>query len=254
MMYNNYYNYLAQVVPTSYSFPVTDVVSVNGSSVTGQCSSFTNSSGTFNCADPTSSVLFDGHIPILTGLDGDMWASQLLTMMPTAATTDITFDFHNTPDTTVRVEVVMFNCPQWGIGVDNIVIRENMVGIGSINRQAITSCGYLVRTCAVALFSSTTASLRFVLSSTSIWVHLAEVTFHTDTSGCPPDTIVTGATLQTSITPSLRETTTAMETHQLQTITPQAETTSSSECAPSSNGTISSDVGCKNRASLAIVF
>ena len=47
-------------------FSASDVVSVNGSSVTLQCSSVTKSGGTLYCTDPiaTSSVLFDGHIPI----------------------------------------------------------------------------------------------------------------------------------------------------------------------------------------------
>ena len=82
-----------------------------------------NSGGSFNCTDPTSSVLFDGHIPTLTGLDGDMWASQLLTMSPLASTTEITFDFTGTVRVD-RVEVVMFNCPQWGIGVHNIAAQN----------------------------------------------------------------------------------------------------------------------------------
>ena len=73
------------------------------------------------CEDPLSSVLFDdpGGLPTLTGLDGDMWASQLLVMRTSAASTNITFDFHDTPHfvRVERVEVVMFNCPQWGIGV-----------------------------------------------------------------------------------------------------------------------------------------
>ena len=50
--------------------------SVNGSSATGNSSNYTSGA----CNDPASSVLFDGHIPTLTGLDGDMWASQLLTI------------------------------------------------------------------------------------------------------------------------------------------------------------------------------
>ena len=53
---------------------------------------------TITCTDPTSSVLYDGHIPTLTGLDGDMWASQLLTLHTTTRRTDITFDFSTTPD------------------------------------------------------------------------------------------------------------------------------------------------------------
>ncbi len=32
------------------------------------------------CREPTTSVLQDGIIPTLTGLDGDLWASQLLTI------------------------------------------------------------------------------------------------------------------------------------------------------------------------------
>ena len=46
---------------------------MNGSSATGNCSNYANGA----CNDP---VLFDGHIPTLTGLDGDTWASQLLTI------------------------------------------------------------------------------------------------------------------------------------------------------------------------------
>ena len=113
---------------------------VNGSSVTGRCSSVTNSSGTLNCTDPTSSVLFD-HIPTL---DGNMWASQLLTLMPTADTTEITFDFGDKLNLQlVGVEVVMFNCPQWGIGVDNIAVRDNMINIGGMEiSNTTTSCNY----------------------------------------------------------------------------------------------------------------
>ena len=235
--------HLAQVVPTSYSFSVTDVLSVNGSSITGRCSNFTNSGGTLNCTDPTSSVLFDGHIPTLAGLDGDMWASQLLTMSPLASTTEITFDFTGTVAAVrvERVEVVMFNCPQWGIGVQTIAAHQQQINIGASNLiDNTTSCEYLIRGCVMAVpLPSTAFSIRFSLLSSSYWIHLAEIIFHTDTSGCPPDAIVTGATPLTSTTPvpNLRETTTAMETQttSLATtlpITLQTETTSSSECAP----------------------
>ena len=52
------------------------------------------------CFIPTSSVLFDGSVSTLTGLDGDMWASQLLTINTTVNTAEITFDFIRTPDYT----------------------------------------------------------------------------------------------------------------------------------------------------------
>ena len=50
-----------------------------------------------------------------------MWASQLLTMRTVASSTEITFDFTDTVGVE-RVEVVMFNCPQWGIGVHNTAV------------------------------------------------------------------------------------------------------------------------------------
>ena len=67
--------------------------SVNGSSATGNCSNYASGA----CNDPASSVLFDGHIPTLTGLDGDMWASQLLTTQGSGVL--ILFDFTDTPIT-----------------------------------------------------------------------------------------------------------------------------------------------------------
>ena len=115
------------------------MVSVNGSSVTGQCSNVTNSGGIINCNDPTSSVLFDGHIPTLTGLDGDTWASQLLTLRPFDGNSEITFEFTGSPNIE-RVEVVMFNCPQWGIGVQTIGARENMINtVNSLNKGHLGS-------------------------------------------------------------------------------------------------------------------
>ena len=59
------------------------------------------------CSRPT---LFDGNVPILTGLDGDMWASQLLTIEVPGNSVEFTFHFTDTPGyARVReVEVVMF--------------------------------------------------------------------------------------------------------------------------------------------------
>ena len=182
---------------------------MNGSSITGRCSNFTNSGGTLNCTDPTSSVLFDGHIPTLTGLDGDMWASQLLALMPTGATTEITFDFRGNPNL-MSVEVVMFNCLQWGVGVQAIGALENMISIGYTETDNITSCDHLVRSCLRTQFFSSSISLRFVLSPNTFWIHLAEIIFHTDTSGCPPDANVTGASTVT--VPFTSSTTSAMLT------------------------------------------
>ena len=74
------------------------------------------------CEAPTSSVLFDGNIPTLTGLDGDMWASQLLALqIRNPSRIEIISDFTGRSGVE-RVELVMFNCPEWGIAVQVIGI------------------------------------------------------------------------------------------------------------------------------------
>ncbi len=171
------------------------IMSVNGSSEDGNCSLL----ATTLCNEPTTSVLQDGIIPTLTGLDGDIWASQLLTINTDSPTTDITFDFEATLDYVgvERVEVVMFNCPEWGISVDRITLRGSTTpaSIGSIFTTispTITSCDSLVRVCISRSFSSTLTALtlRFQLSSASTWVHLAEVSLYGAGPTCPPDTIL----------------------------------------------------------------
>ena len=170
-------------------------MAVNGSNSTGRCSNFIPS---ITCTTPTSSVLFDGNVPTLTGLDGDMWASRLLTINATANTAKVIFDFTDTPDYTrvERVEVVMFNCPEWGISVTtiqlfgDISISENRIPGSTIN-PTTTTCDSLVIVCISEIVSLPVIILVFNLSSTSNWVHLAEVTFYASGSICPPDTIIT---------------------------------------------------------------
>ncbi len=152
-------------------------MSVNGSSEDGNCSLLFTT-----CNEPTTSVLQDGIIPTLNGLDGDMWASQLLTINTDSLTTDITFDFQATPGYVgvQRVEVVMFNCPEWGISVDSISLYESTItasigNILTIISPAITSCDSLVRVCIFRLVNTKILTLRFQLSSSSTWVQVAEV-------------------------------------------------------------------------------
>ena len=101
-------------------------MSVNGSSAIGNCSSVAifTSNELSRCDTPTSSVLFDGNIPTLTGLDGDMWASQLLTLQTTnQARSEIVFDFTGSTNSEFiveRVELVMFNCPERRVAVQTI--------------------------------------------------------------------------------------------------------------------------------------
>ena len=176
-------------------------MSVSGSSATGHCSSVSNKGARLICRDPTSSVLFDGVIPTLTGLDGDMWASQLLTLQKKKfSRPTVTFDFTGTQDyvrLSGRLEVVMFNCPERGISASTI--RVPISSSPSVNPTPlmvvninITSCNSLVRVCTPIMTVQPSISLQFPYSD---MVYLAEVTFYAASSAstCPPDTIITTA-------------------------------------------------------------
>ena len=195
----NYFISIAQVIPAEYTFPTP--TSVNGSSATGNCANVSSSnSGALTCADPTSSVLFDDPrgMPVLTGLDGDMWASQLLTIQTTASSIDIIVDL-NTPTFTraERVEVVMFNCPQWGIGVQTIQVFAQNTQFALTNVD-ITSCASLVQVCLPTITTIPILTLRFSLSPGSDWVYLAEMTFFGNGFTCPPDIVITEPTIDST--------------------------------------------------------
>ena len=166
---------------------------VNGSSATGHCSSINDNGVTSTCTDPTSSVLFDGVIPTLTGLDGDMWESQLLTLYSTGSIST-SFSFFTSELASLRLELVMLNCPEWGISVQSISLRDNdgrVIG-SSGDLNSITSCDSLVRLCVPAtVMNPLRVTVQFDLGTDSNWVNLAEVTFYNDNTTCPPDTIIT---------------------------------------------------------------
>ena len=178
-------------------------MSVSGSSATGHCSNVSNNGAkSITYTDPTSSVLFDGVIPTLTGLDGDMWASQLLTLQKNTSGPTVTFDFTGTQDyagLSGRLEVVMFNCPERGISASTI--RVPISSSPSVNPTplifmvvniSITSCDSLVRVCTPIMTVQPSIYLQFPYSD---MVYLAEVTFYAASSAstCPPDTIITTA-------------------------------------------------------------
>ena len=154
------------------------------------------------CLQPTSSVLFDGRVPTLTGLDGDMWASQLLTVNTMESSTNVIFNFTDTPDynRVERVEVVMFNCPQWGVASTIITLTgatargQPFNTFDSISVSSLTSCESLVRVCLSAFVSRPLIGLQFILDQDSDWVHLAEVTFYARGTTCPPNVILNQTT------------------------------------------------------------
>ena len=168
---------------------------VNGSSATGNCSNIARSNNEFKsiCHHPTSSVLFDGVIPTLTGLDGDMWASQLLTLNSTGSI-KVAFSIPIFQIVRLRVELVMFNCPEMGISVQNISLRDvdGIVRGSSGDLNSITSCDSLVKLCVPATaVNPLDVTVQFDLDTGSNWVHLAEVTFYNDSTTCPPNTTIT---------------------------------------------------------------
>ena len=197
-------------VPESYTLSSSEIVSVNGSTQDGHCNgAVLVSPGMVECPMPhTNSFLYDGVIPTLTELDGSEWASGLLTLNTSADYIRITFDFPYTPayGGVESVRVVMFNCPQWGMGTSKIEI----FGTGSLSTDIIigriipampTSCDSLVSMCTTAV--STTLhmiSLQFNLANNSGLVYIAEVAFFSNAGRmCEPNAILNLPT--TTLTP-----------------------------------------------------
>ena len=186
------------MIPSVFSYSVgIGIRPANGSSVTGSCLDVRFGVTEVICFRPTSSILFDGNVPTLTGLGGDMWASQLLAIEAPGNSVEFTFNFADTPGYTgVRgVEVVMFNCPEWGISVESLTLRATSETRNILTTISVTttSCDSLARVQLPRTISSSlqVITLQFNLPSTSTWVHLAEVTFLTDVLTSPPDTIIT---------------------------------------------------------------
>ena len=179
---------------------------MNGSSATGHCSSVSIDGGTSTCTDPTSSVLFDDVIPTLTGLDGDTWASQVLTLETTGVTTEISFEFTETQELE-SVDVLLFNCPQWGVSVRSIQYVGSTSTSGSraffgVIQVDTTSCDSIVRVSIPHSTSLPVLTLEFVLSHGSDWIHVAEIKFYvpTDTTTTLPTDTTTTLAMPTTAT------------------------------------------------------
>ena len=151
---------------------------------------------------PNASILFDGNIPTLTGLDGDMWASELVTLHTNASSTTFIPDFSDTLEFSVvgRIEVVLFNCPQYGIGVQSIItlLRGEDGSTVSADNIAIdpllSSCDSLVRVCFLSFSESPFSGLQFELAENATWVHLGELAFSPfDRNPCTTDVIFPAA-------------------------------------------------------------
>ena len=194
------------MVPGSYTFPTGETVSDNGSSATGHCSNVTVNGTESVCSTPTTSVLFDKNIPTLTGLDGNMWATQLLTLQTASPSTEITFDFTDTPDYSgvETVEVVMLNCLENGFSVSTINLLEvdsgGRLNVGSLNITT-QSCDALLKVCLDSTLTLPMLGIEFELSTGADRVYLAEVTFNSiETCPTDPITILDGtSTMEPSV-------------------------------------------------------
>ena len=190
-------SHLFSLVPEDY-FLTPAVTSINGSSSNAYCSKsqfrIQPDTTELACYEPKFSVLCDGIIPMLSDLDGAGWAGHLVTLRldPSFPNPTALFTVHREIS---RVEVVMFNCPQWGIAIraiQSISVIEGEEFFYETKTVTLSSCDSLVRVC--LNFHDTPNDTDFVGVIMSpppgaVWVHLAEVTFY-DTGSCPPDEVL----------------------------------------------------------------
>ena len=201
MKYDCFYHV---VTPGEYELS-NNVISESGSNVTGFCSSLADSGRV--CNAPLTSVLFDG-IPTLPGLDGDMWARQLLTFDTSVSSASITFNF-----TTAKhsgnivnyegveiIEVVVFNCPTRGIEASNIAIVAggSLIDTIPLNDNS-TSCDYLVRVCVDTTLSTTSKIITLNFNNMYPRLYVAEVTFYSSMNRqCSPVGPITTSVITTT--------------------------------------------------------
>ena len=198
-----FYCPLCIVIPSHFNFSTLGVLAANGSSATGHCSDVTLHLNTLStCSSPASSVLFDGVIPTLTALDGNTWARQLMILQEPlfgdSQYHDIVVSSFASIHHIRRVEVVLFNCPQWGTvtKINISFLRTEYSYYRSAHSNVLPtlfSCDSLVKVCIPVDFNSTAIKLDFShYYYSKVHTHLAEVSFYEDSSPCPPFTIIPG--------------------------------------------------------------
>ena len=93
--------------------------------------------------------------------------------------------------------MVAFSCLEWGITAREINLAVNPSNLHVVATNFISpdssyrSCEHLVRYCIQGETTHRVLILQFNLESTGNCLHLAEVRFHTNSSACPHDTIIT---------------------------------------------------------------
>ena len=136
-----------------------------------------------------------------------MWASQLLTIQKLASHhQDATIEFRFSPirlHHAERIEVVAFNCPEWGSSFETVRVTDGSREVGVFNVTNITSCYSLVRLCLPVATTSSRVILGFSPPHDYHWIHIAEVTFfYRDGSSCTEGSLTPPPVLETAITTS----------------------------------------------------
>ena len=161
-----------------------------GSSVTGNCTLVSENNGSCN----GTSVVNNGVTPVLGGVTNDTnstWAEQLFTMMRPGESR-ILMSFELEDDTHDRIELSVFNCPEFWINAPLADVyfdtsfrpgRDDR-GFGTFNTNLSlpnTSCDYMIKFC--IRYSGTESSrfvnldFPFVADTNTSRVFVGEVTF-----------------------------------------------------------------------------
>ena len=177
--------------PISHSLPPELESGLFGSPVDGGCSSTSGS-----ICEGTS-VLNDGILPALSGVSSEpasQWASELFTMRRSgtdqiAMSVDLPSGTHN------RVELTVFNCPQWGIYTPWVIVEIIIQNIIVANASLPDiSCEYLLKFCVEFDRGVGVPNLKLIFpyQNNSDFVFLGEVTFLNDpVNQCDPPELIT---------------------------------------------------------------
>ena len=179
---------------------------MNGSASNGGCTNSTTTSvtGVSLCLSGSSSLV-DGAVPTLpSSLVGmSNWAAGLFTVNRNEKTV-IEIGFQLRRPAIERIELDLFNCPEWGIAAPNITVyeyrlfpatlptRRHATCLGSVTTLDSTSCDSI--TTVLIPLQQTVNLMTYYLEFTfdeapSVqWVHLAEVRFFNSTPPTPTTT------------------------------------------------------------------
>jgi len=176
--------------------------SVNGSDHNGGCSRVTTGPICTELDEGGTSDLTDCVIPSLGGLQG-CWADGLFTVNRSGQSSfHIGFVFSR-PVNFTRVELDLFNCPEWDIAAQTITVYENTFEIINFldptarvlghTTTNITSCTSIVRV-VIPLelphnpvpFYAIDFTFDNTATNTTQWVHIAELRFlEEEDTQCP---------------------------------------------------------------------